>query len=351
MATLFNPFFQAIDGNGVPISGALFNFYQTGTSSRQNTYTDSTLATPNANPVVADSTGRFPPIYLAAAFDYKVVLTNADGSSVPNGTRDPLGFTPTPANVVRSYLTGLTLSAAGSTGTFGIAAGLATDSTNVSGMALAGAYTKTTGTWMVGSTSGSLDTGTIANATWYHVFLIQRPDTNVVDVLTSLSASSPTLPANYTLFRRIGAVKTDGSAHFLAFVQDGDEFRWAVPLQDITAANPGTSAVTRTLTVPTGIRVQWIGSAGADSGNAGQQASCLISDLSTTDTAPTLALASVGLLAALNPNTSSTNIIAGELRIWTDSSARVRSRLNNSGATTDLFMNTLGWVDRRGRDS
>lgn len=346
MATLFNPFFQAIDGNGVPISGALFNFYQTGTSSRQNTYTDSTLATPNANPVVADSTGRFPPIYLAAAFDYKVVLTNADGSSVPNGTRDPLGFTPTPANVVRSYLTGLTLSAAGSTGTFGIAAGLATDSTNVSGMALAGAYTKTTGTWMVGSTSGSLDTGTIANATWYHVFLIQRPDTNVVDVLTSLSASSPTLPANYTLFRRIGAVKTDGSAHFLAFVQLGDLFQWATAVPDITAANPGTAAVTATLSAPTGVNAQaWFRASIRNSGIGGN-AFAIFSDLATADISPVAGASDLGP-ANNQAGTSVEN--AGQFYVRTNTSAQIRYRVGFSDGSVTMFITTLGWIDTRGK--
>src|SRR6185312_5571759 len=67
-------------------------------------------------------------------------------------------------------INGLTLSAAGSTATFGIAAGAA------SGMVLSPAYTKTTGSWAVGSTQGALDTGTIANSTWYHVWLIQRSD-------------------------------------------------------------------------------------------------------------------------------------------------------------------------------
>ena len=49
-------------------------------------------------------------------------------------------------------------------------------------MLLASAYTKTTGSWAVGSGNGGLDTGTITNSTWYHVFLMQRPDTEVVDI-------------------------------------------------------------------------------------------------------------------------------------------------------------------------
>jgi hypothetical protein len=119
MPTLFAPFLTPVDGNGVPRAGATLSFFQTGTSTPQNTFTDSTLVTPNANPVVSDSNGLFPPIYLGAPFDYKAILKDASGVTI--ATRDPLGFVAVAAgNVVPSYLQGLTLSAAGGTGTFGV---------------------------------------------------------------------------------------------------------------------------------------------------------------------------------------------------------------------------------------
>src|SRR5207244_8196331 len=151
-------------------------------------------------------------------------------------------------------LFGLTLSAAGGTATFGIAAGEAADSTGVDLMVLASAYTKTTSAWTVGSTNGAMDTGSVANNTWYYVHLIKRPDTGVVDVLFSLSATAPTLPTNYTIFRRLGAMKTNGSAQWIKFVQVGDYFMWAVPAIDVSNTNP-TSATNYTMSVPTGITV------------------------------------------------------------------------------------------------
>lgn len=54
----------------------------------------------------------------------------------------------------------------------------------------------TNSAWAVGSGNGSLDTGSIANSTYYG-YVIQRSDTGVVDVITSLSSSSPTMPTNY----------------------------------------------------------------------------------------------------------------------------------------------------------
>src|SRR6218665_2330902 len=53
--------------------------------------------------------------------------------------------------VFQNYLSGLTLSTAGSSSTFGIAPGVATDSTNVDILTLGSSYTKTTGAWAVGS--------------------------------------------------------------------------------------------------------------------------------------------------------------------------------------------------------
>lgn len=89
MATLFNPFFQVVDANGDPISGAKLYFYTTGTSTPQNTYAQSDLdpGSVNANPVVADASGRFGAIYLGTT-DYKAILKDADDVTI--ATLDPL---------------------------------------------------------------------------------------------------------------------------------------------------------------------------------------------------------------------------------------------------------------------
>jgi hypothetical protein len=158
------------------------------------------------------------------------------------------------ANVVRSYLAGLVLSTAGSSATFSVAPGQAADGTNSDMMTLASAISKTTSAWAAGSGNGGLDTGTISAAAWYHVHLIKRLDTQVVDVLFSLSATAPTLPANYTLFRRIGSVKT-ASSLWTAFNQYGDFFYWVAPVTE--SITPSTTDANFTLAgVPTGVRVE-----------------------------------------------------------------------------------------------
>lgn len=71
-----------------PPAGALLYFFQTGTNTPQNTYSDSGLTTPNTNPLVADSNGLFGPAYLLATPDYKAILKTSAGVTI--WTTDPL---------------------------------------------------------------------------------------------------------------------------------------------------------------------------------------------------------------------------------------------------------------------
>ena len=74
-------------GAGItPSSGALLYFYETGTTTPKDTYSDSAGTTPNANPVVANSLGQFPDIFINGT--YKVVLKNSAG--VQSWSADPV---------------------------------------------------------------------------------------------------------------------------------------------------------------------------------------------------------------------------------------------------------------------
>lgn len=65
--------------------------------------------------------------------------------------------------------------------------------------------------WAAGTNQGGLDTGAVTNATYYE-WLIQRSDTGAEDILISLSATAPTMPADYDRkaligkFARVGGV-------------------------------------------------------------------------------------------------------------------------------------------------
>lgn len=241
------------------------------------------------------------------------------------------------------FIGGLILSAAGSTGTFGIAPGAASDSTATGLISLASAFTKTTADFVAGTGNGALDMGSIANTTWYHVFIIGDPALPG-DILFSLSATSPTLPTGYTLFRRIGSMLTDSSSHWVAFTQVGNYFRWKTFIADYQNVPGVTTAVTQTLTVPTGIIVQpdlMFAINSGSSGGAGSQLAILTA-LNETDTAPSSVYWQVVVNNVNNAYGSSTDVTS----LWTNTSAQIRRRVSGTDAALSIFTN--GWMDLRG---
>jgi hypothetical protein len=193
------------------------------------------------------------------------------------------------------YLNGLNLSAT-STTVLTVSPGAARDNTNQDDIVLPAAATVTTTV----SGIGGLDTGTIAATTFYAVYLIgsslsANPEINEATqvstmasgttilngtviaegtvaqptwsvqnnpqpgVMISLSATQPTLPEGYDMFRRIGFVKTDGASHFLPFWQDGvntsTRTMWYdAPISVLTATASATfEAQSLAVAVPVGV--------------------------------------------------------------------------------------------------
>jgi hypothetical protein len=83
MATLFSiPKQYVPDQTGAPMMGAQYWFYEIGTSTPKDTFTDRTLTVANSNPVYADAYGIFPPIWLDdSGVDYRAKLVNALGET------------------------------------------------------------------------------------------------------------------------------------------------------------------------------------------------------------------------------------------------------------------------------
>ena len=71
---------QFIDAAGIPLAGGFLYTYEAGTTTPQATYTDSTAATANSNPIVLDSRGEAN-IWLSSA-NYKFKLTDANGTEI-----------------------------------------------------------------------------------------------------------------------------------------------------------------------------------------------------------------------------------------------------------------------------
>ncbi|BAK75376.1 hypothetical protein NH8B_0541 [Pseudogulbenkiania sp. NH8B] len=228
------------------------------------------------------------------------------------------------------HYSGLGLSTAGSSTTMTIAAGQAANSTGAALMTLASSISKTTAAWAVGTGVGGLDTGIIANSTWYYFYEIRRPDTGVVDVIFSLSSSVPTLPANYTQYRYIGAVPTNGSGQWVKFIQRGQEFWWDTPVLDFSGTT-STTASLLTCTVPR-LPVKaffdvYIASTGTY--------------FSTPDIADVAPATSAAPLDSIG-NSTSVNL-GGQVECWTNASAQIRHRERSAGQ--NMYITTLGWYD------
>lgn len=140
-----------------------------------------------------------------------------------------------------------------STTTATVAAGRARNSTNENDIILSSAATLNAA---VNGING-LDSGSLANATLYALFVVGDSSlNNDAGVLLSTSATAPSLPFGYDMFRLIGYLRTDGSAHFLAGYWSGSAndrtFVYDVPVATaVTAGNSATyAAVTLTTFVP-----------------------------------------------------------------------------------------------------
>lgn len=246
--------------------------------------------------------------------------------------------------VVRDYFDGFTMSTAGASATMTVGAGQCADSSNSEMLTLLSSLGKTTSAWAVGSGNGGLDTGTIANSTWYHFYAIRRPDTGVVDVVFSTNASSPTLPTNYTQHRYIGSGKTNGSSQWTLFTQIGNTVLWDAAVVSFDAVNPGTAAVLRTVETPLGVKTLAKISCGVG-GFTTSNLHAVFSSPDVSDQAPssggTAALTGFNSIGAA---TSSNAWMIAEQDIRTNTSSQIRTRLSASAAADRIGGITRGWT-------
>jgi len=193
--------------------------------------------------------------------------------------------------------------------------------------------------WAVGTNQGGLDAGAKANSTWYHVWLIARVDTHVVDVLFSTSATAPTMPASYTKKRRIGAVRTNSSGNLIAFLQYGDDFWWtSPPFLDVDDATLTTVKKNYALSgAPSGLVLQVLANITITNASA---CNVYISNPNLTDLAPS---ASTAPLVSFSSGAANARL----LRFLTDTSAQMSAR--SSAASTTIRASVLGWTDPRGK--
>lgn len=247
---------------------------------------------------------------------------------------------------LRGFLDGFDTGAPGGGITLTIGQGAAIDNSNLTLLKVTTSFTKTTASWAVGSGNGALDTGSSGGSasTPYFLYIIQRPDTGVTDYLISLSSSTPTMPASYTIVRGpIAWLKLDGAKNILQYQQRGDDFVYGVMVHDVALATTfGTSAALSTLTVPLGFPVTVrIRATVADI--AGTGVAAIFTSPDETDQAPAV----VGGPSDINASVNAT--VGVTLLIRTNTSGQIRQRSSVAAEKLDIYTYGFNWS--RGRNS
>ncbi len=246
------------------------------------------------------------------------------------------------ASDLRGYLGGLTM--ANDTGTpntvIDTSAGVANSDDATTMMTLAAFTKNANASWAPGAGNGCLDSGsTLVASTWYHLFVISRTDTGVVDELCSTSATAPNTnvtgwPSGSIKKRRIGSFRTDANAHIMLFTQFGNQFTWHSALPDVDTSNLGTTPTLFQLTVPTGVKVNAliraiIGGAGFIAINGPDES------LPIAGNSPAIGASGTG------------NWNEGVFNVLTNTSAQIFAVADSAGRT--FAVTTYGWLDQRGQ--
>jgi hypothetical protein len=107
MAGNISPFIaqRYFDANGNPLAGGKLYSYQAGTTTPQATYTDSSLGTPNANPLILDSNGAGQ-AWLDPTLSYKFILKDSSDVQVGSTVDNVIGILTASAVVTASIANG-----------------------------------------------------------------------------------------------------------------------------------------------------------------------------------------------------------------------------------------------------
>jgi len=223
-----------------------------------------------------------------------------------------------------------------------VSAGSIMDTNNVYRMTLASAFTKQIdATFAVGTALGGLsDDDALGNNTWYGIWLLSKStnpnDCDVIFATTKAKSLSDAVAtaAGFNISRLIGAVKTDGSANIIDFVDGGDNrILWDVPIDaSISESSGGTSS---TVVCPPFMNV--LVTYTIEESGGGTSVVGLLTQTNQTNTAPTATIFSA--------QAGDTGFDTVQMELKVSSSSQIRHREVGLGfatlGTVDLL--TYGW--------
>jgi hypothetical protein len=111
MAIILPPGTRILDADGAPVSGGKFRVYTANTTTLADVFSDQTLTTPRANPIVANAAGELPFFFIDSGTYDIAILTSADveldsAEDVPAWGEDTGDFNRTVSGLGRIKITG-----------------------------------------------------------------------------------------------------------------------------------------------------------------------------------------------------------------------------------------------------
>jgi len=252
----------------------------------------------------------------------------------------------------RSYLAGLGMSNAVDTShDIAIAVGKARNSTDAHNIQFTSGLTKQIdANWAAGDEAGGFPSGVTlgSGTTTYHVFVIYNSTSGVTDAGfdSSLTASNLLTDATgYTAYRRIGSVIITSGNTIYQFIQNGDEFYFKNTFLDQSNNVITSTSKLLGLSTPKGITTKAIFNFHISSTST--RRTIYFSSPSVTDQLPATTTAPAGQWTTPNPTANDISAGGSHGMVWTNTSGQIRARASNN---MSLYLTTIGWIDRRGRD-
>jgi len=224
-----------------------------------------------------------------------------------------------------------------------ISVGAARNSTNNTDIKLLVTLTKRIdATFAEGNNAGGFPTAIslLAN-TWYHFFAIVKADGTVdAGFDTSLTAANLLADAtDFTGFRRIGSVLTDGASNILPFLQNADTFTWHTPIVDQSGSLFTTVATSYAVSTPTGLVSEFYGAFNFDpTGGAAHYLYIYSPDLPDVTVGRDLSI--IGQNSGGFDGKDKFNF-----RVFTDATTDIRSQSTNAASFGLDSITGLGWRD------
>lgn len=223
-----------------------------------------------------------------------------------------------------------------------VAAGGCMDTTGAYWMVLAALTKRLDAAWAVGTNQGGRLSGSIADVD-YNIWAIARTDTGVVDVGFETTANAtPTLPSNYTYYRKIGWFKRVSGAivafHTYETEGGGIELIWDAPTLDINLANTLTTA-RRTDAVKAPLDFSTVADLNVRLYDASQNFTAVIYCPDAADATPSLTAAPLSTAGSVPTQTANHTF---NMKVRTSAAGLIAARADL--ATVDLYaVSTLGF--------